>query len=95
MKVINLFKNYFQKMPFSATSINKILSGSRKEILVSLEILLLPSRFYIWLWKAPSQILKRVRCSVVYNPAALWTRALQAPLWDSPGNTGVGCYCPL
>ena len=42
MKVINLFKNYFQKMPFSATSINKILSGSRKEILVSLEILLLP-----------------------------------------------------
>ena len=54
-------------MPFSATSINKILSGGNS----SGNSVTSFYRFCIWLWKAPSQILESesVSCSVVYNSA--------------------------
>ena len=43
---------------------------------------------HVWKWKVKVKSL-----SCVWLFATLWTVALQAPPWDSPGkNTGVGCH---
>ena len=70
-KSLIYLKLIFKKMPFSATSINKILSGGNSSVIGNSVTSFY--RFCIWLWKAPSQILESesVSCSVVYSSATL------------------------